>query len=387
MFGKLIKNLLGKAEEAVESISNTANETIQNNEPLPNSNQQEINYTSLEFTDIINYTKQIPDIDKAYNTYYSNFYEAIYTGDKSKIDQRTKEWKDYLVNCIAKVREMNTYNGDDSLINTGVKYFTDKLNLIDSHFVKYAESTLTKADNQSELYDEAENIKSDLFKRINSDLEKFREKYNNFYADAALEETYKNNEKEILDKADTNPLLQPIHGVSLFDYAAGTVKIGAGTPESEVLSILGFDKPQWDEAGFTWQQRMEEDPEMAVMTLYSKYFGELDKHPKLGNSDGTNTSQTQVSENLNFERIKNDEKFYYELAAEREAAAEVGKDGGQYILDKYGINLIDFQAQAMVWMRSGNVQSMITYQYEKKEEYLAKFQKEMGGTIADDIDF
>jgi len=387
MFGKLIKNLLGNAQEAVESISNTEKETDQTNETIPHSKQPEINYKSSDFADVIAYTDQIPQIDEAYNMHYSNFYEAIYTGNSSKIEQRTKEWKDYLTQSIAKVHAMGSYQGDDSLINTGVKYFTDKLELIDSHFLKYAASTLSNAENQKELYDEAENIKTDLYKKINKGLKKFREKYQNFYADAALEETYKNNEKAILDNADTNPLLQPVHGVTLFDYAAGTVKIGSGTPESEILSILGFDKPQWDEAGFTWQQRMQEDTEMAVMTLYSKYFGEVDQHPKLGNSTTTTTSQTQKSDNPNFERIKTDEKFYYELAAEREAAAEVGKDGGQYILDKYGINLIDFQAQAMVWMRSGNVQSMMTYQYEKKDEYLAQFQKEMGGTIADDINF
>ena len=66
---------------------------------------------------------------------------------------------------------------------------------------------------------------------------------------------------------------------------------------------------------------------------------------------------------------------------------EVGKDGAQYILDKYGIGIIDFQAQAVVWTRSGNYSSMITYQMEKKEEYLKQFQNEMGGTIADDIEF
>ena len=76
---------------------------------------------------------------------------------------------------------------------------------------------------------------------------------------------------------------------------------------------------------------------------------------------------------------------YFGCTSDR--AIEVGKDGAQYILDKYGIGIIDFQAQAVVWTRSGNYSSMITYQMEEKEDYLKQFQNEMGGTIADDIEF
>lgn len=147
---------------------------------------------------------------------------------------------------------------------------------------------------------------------------------------------------------------------------------------------MGVDKPQWDEASLIWNQRMEQDTEMTVMTLYSQYFTKIDEHPTLG-SNGNLTADT--TSNPNLDRLKTDEHFFYDLAAERDAAMEVGKDGAQYILDKYGIGIIDFQAQAVVWTRSGNYSSMITYQMEKKEDYLKQFQNEMGGTIADDIEF
>ena len=57
MFGKLIKNLLGNAQEAVESISNTEKETDQTNETIPHSKQPEINYKSSDFADVIDYTE------------------------------------------------------------------------------------------------------------------------------------------------------------------------------------------------------------------------------------------------------------------------------------------------------------------------------------------
>ena len=129
---------------------------------------------------------------------------------------------------------------------------------------------------------------------------------------------------------------------------------------------------------------MEQDTEMTMMSLYSQYFTKIEDHPTLGSN--ANLAANTAS-NPNLDRLKTDEYFFYDLAAERDAAIEVGKDGGQYILDKYGIGIVDFQAQALDWTRSGNYSTMITYQFEKKEEYLKKFQDEMGGTIADDIEF
>lgn len=129
---------------------------------------------------------------------------------------------------------------------------------------------------------------------------------------------------------------------------------------------------------------MEQDNEMTVMSLYSQYFSKVEEYPKLGsNASISNNSST----NPNLDRMKNDEHFFYDLSAERDTAVQVGKDGEQYISDKYGIGIVDFQSQAIIWTRSGNYSSMITYQMEKKEEYLKQFQNEMGGTIADDIKF
>ena len=175
----------------------------------------------------------------------------------------------------------------------------------------------------------------------------------------------------------------PIHGISLYDYAAGSSQRGAGIPETEIFKALGVEKPQWDEADIIWQQRMQEDNEMTVMTLFSHFFGQIEQHPKLGNLK----KESNGVANANMERAKTDEKFFYELVGARDAAMECGMDGGQWILDTYGIDITEFQSQAMISMRSGNYASMIDYQMLKKDEYLAKFQKEMGGSIADDIEF
>lgn len=381
MFGKL-KNLFNKAEEAIENLqeNNTTQSSNSENESVQSSYQPEPIY----FENYIDYSNIIPEIDEHYVDNYENFYNALNSNNRQKVEKAITIWKNDLEKYKEQVRKMGPYEGDDSLQQHAIAYFNDKIKNIENDFEPYAEAFLTDATNQQELYDRAENNKMALYDRINDQLEKFVQKYEDKNSDIGIEQMYQQHDAKVLEDSKDNPLLEPIHGISLYDYAAGVVKIGSNVPEADVLKALGVDKPQWDEASLIWNQRMEQDTEMTVMTLYSQYFTKIDEHPTLGNNGNLSAN---IASNPNLERLKTDEHFFYDLAAERDAAMEVGKDGAQYILDKYGIGIIDFQAQAVVWTRSGNYSSMITYQMEKKEEYLKQFQNEMCGTIADDIEF
>ncbi|MDM1299035.1 hypothetical protein HXZ94_11075 [Empedobacter falsenii] len=381
MFGKL-KNIFNKAEEAIENLqeNNTTQSSNSENESVQSSYQPEPIY----FEDYIDYSNIIPEIDEHYVDNYENFYNALNSNNRQKVEKAITIWKNDLEKYKEQVRKMGPYEGDDTLQQHAIAYFDDKIKNIENDFEPYAEAFLTDATNQQELYDRAENNKMALYDRINDQLEKFVQKYEDKNSDIGIEQMYQQHDAKVLEDSKDNPLLEPIHGVSLYDYAAGVVKIGSNVPEADVLKALGVDKPQWDEASLIWNQRMEQDTEMTVMTLYSQYFTKIDEHPTLGNNGNLSAD---TASNPNLERLKTDEHFFYDLAAERDAAIEVGKDGAQYILDKYGIGIVDFQAQAVIWTRSGNYSTMITYQMEKKEEYLKQFQNEMGGTIADDIEF
>ncbi|MDM1548813.1 hypothetical protein HX096_13225 [Empedobacter falsenii] len=381
MFGKL-KNIFNKAEEAIENLqeNNTTQSSNSENESVQSSYQPEPIY----FEDYIDYSNIIPEIDEHYVDNYENFYNALNSNNRQKVEKAISIWKNDLEKYKEQVRKMGPYEGDDSLQQHAIAYFDDKIKNIENDFAPYAEAFLTDATNQQELYDRAENNKMALYDRINDQLEKFVQKYEDKNSDIGIEQMYQQHDAKVLEDSKDNPLLEPIHGISLYDYAAGVVKIGSNVPEADVLKALGVDKPQWNEASLIWNQRMEQDTEMTVMTLYSQYFTKIDEHPTLGNNGNLSAD---TASNPNLERLKTDEHFFYDLAAERDAAIEVGKDGAQYILDKYGIGIIDFQNQAMEWTRSGNYSTMITYQMEKKEDYLKQFQNEMGGTIADDIEF
>lgn len=385
MFAKMIKNLFNKSEEFIENIKeSTDNITNPTESQIPSDRVNENEFGVSPFNNPIEYSNHLVEINAPYEEYYVAFYQGIYANDRNKISKALENWRNAIDKILVQTKKTGTFNGDDSLLIEYIDNLNKKRNLIDSHFVKYAEAVLSNADNVEELYNEAEQLKDELFDEINTAIDDFGIKHQNIESDIAYLQEMQKQDALVEADAKDNPLLEPIHGISLYDYAAGMIKIGSGVPSEKVLSTLGVEKPQWDEADLIWQQRMQEDPNMTVASKYGQYFAKVDEHPTLGNLSATSTSD---SNNSNVEKMKTDEHFFYDLMAERQAAYEVGKDGGQYIQDKYGINLMDFQSQALVWTRSGNYHQMLTYQEKQYEKYLKEFQKDMGGTIADDIEF
>jgi hypothetical protein len=191
----------------------------------------------------------------------------------------------------------------------------------------------------------------------------------------------------------SNPLLEPIHGVTLYDYAAVSAKIATGIDTKEICKTLGIELAVFEEASALWVARMQEDSTFEVTMLFGKYFGEADKHPKLSGLQ----AEVSAEGKANLEKLKTDRYFYEELNGARQAAYEYGYDGAQWIQDNFGISLGDFQAVAMLWSQiqveemnnnnHENITHFIDYQQKKQEEYAAKFASEQGGNIADDVDF
>ncbi|WP_291400627.1 DUF6620 family protein [Daejeonella sp.] len=189
---------------------------------------------------------------------------------------------------------------------------------------------------------------------------------------------------------ESNPLLAPVHGIALRDYAAICAKLGSGVAEDEIYKAFGIDATIWGELNTIWPARMAEDTTFSVSVLFGQYFGEADQHPKL---QGIKTNLSEEGE-ANLERLKNDPYFYYELTGARQAAYEYGMDGAQWILDNFGIGLGDFQSVAMKYMelQNQNFDSNVVlhyheYQDEKQAEYAEKFAAEQGGNVADDVEF
>lgn len=189
-----------------------------------------------------------------------------------------------------------------------------------------------------------------------------------------------------------NPLLQPIHGLTLNDYAAITVKISQGADIEAICKAMGIEPAIWEEINVLWGKRMQEDSSFTVQTLFGQYFAEGASHPKLANLTAGVPVSAEGAANL--ERLRSDRYFYEELCGARIAAYEYGLDGAQWVLDNFGITLGDFQAVASEYgiqqnrnWTSEEVMHFANYQQEKQKEYAAKFAAEQGGNIADDVNF
>ena len=188
----------------------------------------------------------------------------------------------------------------------------------------------------------------------------------------------------------TNPLLEPIHGISLKDYSAICAKISSEVDEVAIFKAMGIDQTIWEEVNTLWPKRMQEDGTFTVTTLFGQYFMEAADHPKLKNL------QSNISEagKINLQKIKDDWYYYEELTGARQAAYEYGLDGAQWILDNFGIGLGDFQTVAKERMtdrnKSFNTNEILhyqNYQQEMQQKYADKFAAEQGGNIADDVEF
>lgn len=189
-----------------------------------------------------------------------------------------------------------------------------------------------------------------------------------------------------------DPNMQAVHGISIGDYAAGAAKIGAGCSEEQVCKALGVERPMWDEAQTTWNNRMRDDSSFNVMNVYTNYFGKANEHEKLGalvpdSVPATDVPEGKAAENLN--RLETDKHYFFEIQAAIQAAYDNGIDGAQWLIDNLGLTVAQVNGAGTKYMNDFNVMAeMMNFQDQKKAEYSARFAKENGtGGVVDDIEF
>lgn len=191
---------------------------------------------------------------------------------------------------------------------------------------------------------------------------------------------------------NSNPLLEPIHGISLKDYTVITANLG-NFDNQALFAAFGIDQAIFDELNVLWPKRMQEDTTFTVTTLFGQYYMDVNSHPVIVQlKSGAGGASQGNSENL--EKMRTDKYFYLELEAARTAAYQYGLDGAKWIEDNFGISLIDFQSVSMEWMTQRNqnfnsdqILEDHDFQQVKEEEYKARFAQEQGGNVADDIEF
>lgn len=194
-------------------------------------------------------------------------------------------------------------------------------------------------------------------------------------------------------KEDPNdPNMQPVHGITISDYAAGAAKIGEGCTEEQICNALGVERPMWDEAQSTWNNRMRDDSTFNVINVYSNYFGKVKEHQKLGGLKADKAPESNVPEGKAAEylaRLEADKYYFFEIQGALEAAYANGMDGAQWLIDNLGLTVSQVNSTGIKYMNDFNIMAeMMSFQEEKKNEYSARFAKENGMSgVVDDIEF
>ncbi|MDO4228795.1 MAG: hypothetical protein Q4C98_03210 [Capnocytophaga sp.] len=375
MFGKFF----GKSEK---------NKSEENNDFQGGWNDEEgVYYAKGSFDDEIEYNNELICIINVTDDNMTDMNEAMDEKDYTRAEQIRLAWIAETPQYIAQVNQLGDYEGDSQLKEAAVTYFKEFEKLMQKGYKKLIQLRLEgkkgSAEEQNQLNDNNDFI-NQITDDFNQASDEFLAKYsdeNDYDAQSDYGNFY--NPYMNMQHDPNNPMLASIHGISLADYAAAAANAANGMTETEICNRLGIDLPVWDEVNQLWVKRMQQDTSFAVMSLYGQYFGQASSHPKFSKQ-----AVSASSDNDYLNKIATDEKFYYELCGARQAAYEVGLDGAQWIEDNYGISLGDFQSVAMKWMTAGgNVVQMLAYQEKKQKEYAQKFANEMGGGIADDIDF
>jgi len=195
-------------------------------------------------------------------------------------------------------------------------------------------------------------------------------------------------------KEDPNdPLMQPVHGITLYDYAAGMGKLGENVSEDQISTALGVERPIWDEARKIWEARMKEDTSFNVANVYAKYYGDYKKHEKLaslsplpGAAPKTDVPEAEITANL--KRIEEDKYFFFEMQSAMQAAYDNGIDGAEWLLENIGVTISQFNSAGAKYMTDFSlVAQMMDFQDQKQKEYNKQFAQGLGGSIADDVNF
>lgn len=204
-------------------------------------------------------------------------------------------------------------------------------------------------------------------------------------AEAALKKTNEALDakmNEAVDAAKAGGQLNPIKGIDMDTWAAANAKLANGMGLEEVLSIIGTEKPIWDEVSAEWNARMSQDTTHAIMKVYGDAFVNSDIG-KFASSSAT-TPSAPSNDNDSAEKVKQDFELYIKIMCHQNAGASQGKDA-QSILQEYGLTATDWSNIGTHW--SGQMATdlrLATSMGELMTKYSTEF---AAGNVSDEISF
>ncbi|MFA5404803.1 MAG: DUF6620 family protein [Ignavibacteria bacterium] len=174
-----------------------------------------------------------------------------------------------------------------------------------------------------------------------------------------------------------NPLLDPVEGITLEQWAGVNAKIVAGSPTDEAIKAIGIDTPKWDRVNNEWLTRMRNDTSFTISKIYTAAFNAA---PAPSTSTGGSGAGSVSPESYPFEK-------WIEAMVAQDVLGKQGRDA-QDVLKDFGLTVGDYSKISGYW----NGKMMTDFSYAMKmqtlmNEYKAKYESMAPGDAHTDIDF
>lgn len=131
-----------------------------------------------------------------------------------------------------------------------------------------------------------------------------------------------------------NPILDPVEGITLDQWASTNAKLASGTATEEAIKAIGVDMPKWDRVNAEWLTRMSNDTTFTISQKYAAAFNQ--------NASGNLGSGSQVTgDSFPFEK-------YVECMVAQDVLGKQGRDA-QDVLKDFGLTVADYSNISSYW--------------------------------------
>ena len=171
----------------------------------------------------------------------------------------------------------------------------------------------------------------------------------------------------------SNPLLDPVEGITLDQWAGVNAQLASGTSKEDAIKTLGVDMPKWDRVDNEWLTRMRNDTSFVISQKYAAAFNTT--------ATGNLGSGSQISaDSFPFEK-------YIEVMVAQDVLGKQGRDA-QDILKDFGLTVADYSNISSYW--SGKMMSDFSLAMKMSQldaEYRKKYESMAPGNTHTDIEF
>jgi hypothetical protein len=144
-----------------------------------------------------------------------------------------------------------------------------------------------------------------------------------------------------------NPILDPVEGITLDQWAAVNAKLASGTSTDDAIKTIGCDAPKWDRVNAEWLTRMRNDTTFTISQKYSAAFN-TNASGNLGSGAQVSATGTGATgESFPFEK-------YIECMVAQDVLGKQGRDA-QDVLKDFGLTVADYSNISAYW--SGKMMS------------------------------